>query len=209
MTHETPEAPRDLRRELTKAMQRCTPNQRIYLRRVREAAGTLWSDQVMGVGTSRPAGSKHSVHRWLREDRVRAVLALHAEIADADSDLTVERIKREYGRLAFSNIAQFYNPNNTFKAPSEWSEDMAAAVSEIHFDALGRVEKIKLHPKSAPLDTTAKIRNVLVEKHKHEITGPNGGPLLVKDATSLTDEELEAISRGGSPTPAEPPKSKN
>ena len=175
VTEEVTEPARDLRRELTNALRRCTPKQRKWLRTVEQMAGQKWAAATALGNSSR------TVAKWVRMERVHKVLALQAEVAELDSDLTVARIKREYGRLAFSNIQQFYKPDNTFKAPSEWSEDMAAAVSEIHFDTLGKIEKIKLHAKPAPLDTTARIRGVLVDKQKHELTGPNGGPLLYVD----------------------------
>lgn len=37
-----------------------------------------------------------------------------------------------------------------------------------------------------------------------ELTGPNGGPIEVREADSLTDAELEALARAGRAAPAEP-----
>lgn len=196
MTDETVEAPRDLRRELTNALRRCTPKQRMYLRRVQAGAGQKWSDAVRGTF------SRHTLQKWLRMERVQQVLALHAEIAELDSDLTVERIKREVGRLAFSNFMEFYGPDGRFKPPAQWTEEMFAAVEQLEFDAAGNVLKIKLYRKPSALDSAAKIRGVLVERHKMDITGE----LTTRDISDkpLSPEEWE--SQYGLETPGGPAK---
>jgi hypothetical protein len=41
-------------------------------------------------------------------------------------------------------------------------------------------------------------------KTSREISGPDGGPIETTHVDSLTEAELEAIARAGSPAPAEP-----
>lgn len=195
MTDETVEAPRDLRRELTNALRRCTPKQRMYLRRVQAGAGQKWSDAVRGTF------SRHTLQKWLRMERVQQVLALHAELAELDSGITRERQLREYERIAFARIDDFRGPGGTRKPFKDWTEEQCAAVSEIEFDDAGNVSKVKLHRKGAAQDALARITGLLVEKHKHEVT-------LIQEFDKLTDEQLEDIARRGSPTSVEPPKGK-
>jgi hypothetical protein len=189
---------RDLRRELTNALRRCTPKQRKWLGVVREMAGQKWRAAV------KLNYSTNSVRKWLRQERVQTVLILQAEMAELDNDLTAARIQHEYGRLAFSSLKEFYKPDNTFKQPSEWTEDMAASVSELRFDEKGGIAAIKLHSKPRALDTTAKIRGVLVEKLKHE-----HGELRIRDVSDepLSSEEWER--QYGMEAPAGPAKGVN
>lgn len=188
-----PEA-RDLRRELTNALRRCTPKQRKWLHAVRASAGQLWGP-ALKLGYSRV-----SVEKWLRKESTREVLRLHAEIAELDSEITRERQLREYERIAFAKINDFRAPDGTRKPFKDWSEDQCAAVAEVEFDAAGNVTKVKLHRKGAAQDALARITGVLVEKHKHDVT------LLVQEAHRLTDEQLESIARRGSAAPVEPPQ---
>lgn len=184
---------RDLRRELTNALRRCTPKQRRWLRTVRELAGQKWAAGVkLGYSTQ-------SVRKWLRQERVQKVLALQTEMAELDSDITRERQLREYERIAFAKIDDFRASDGTRKPFKDWSEDQCAAVSELEFDADGNVTKVKLHRKGAAQDALARITGVLVDKHKHEVT-------LIDEANNLTDEQLEIIARRSSAAPIEPPK---
>lgn len=179
---DTPEAPRDLRRELTNALRRCTPKQRRYLDRVRAGAGQKWSAAVLRDPKTNGILSKTSIRKWLSQERVQKVLGLHAEMAEAYSDLTAERILREYERLAFSDMRTMFDADGLLKPPHEWDDDAAAAVQG--FDEKGRP---KFHDKRGALDTAAKIRGVWVERLKHD------HDLRVRDVSDqpLTEEEWE------------------
>lgn len=190
--------PRDLRRELNQALRRCTPKQRKWLYKVRECAGQKWA-ALYQLGYSTTA-----LRKWLRDERTHKVLALQAEIAAMDSDITRERQLREYGRIAFAKMDDFRGPDGRRKPFKDWGEDQCAAVSEVEFDAAGNVTRVKLHRKGGAQDALARITGVLVDRR--ELTGRNGGPLLIQDTSNLTDEQLEAIARGGGAPPTEPPK---
>lgn len=178
---------RNLRAEYARAMRRCTPKQRIWLRTVREMAGQKWAARA------RLGYSTRTIQTWLRLPLISQVLSLQAEMAELDSDLTSERIQREYERLGFSSLKQFYRDDGSLKTPTEWTEDQAAAVQEYYFDASGE-PRIKLHNK--PLDAIAKIRRLMVERH--EVTGPGGKPIphahTIHDALKKTTDPNEAMS---------------
>lgn len=125
--------------------------------------------------------SSHTVWKWKRDPKIQRILALQSEMAEMDSELTTARIHREYGRLAFSSIGQFYDEANRFKKPSDWTAEMAAAVESIKFDEDGNITELKLHRKGAALDAVAKMRNLLIDKHEH--FGKGGGPIQTASAT--------------------------
>jgi phage terminase small subunit len=160
---------RDLRGEYEIARRACTPKQRKWLAKMSELAGQKWAAcNALGF-------SKHTVWKWLREDRIKQVLELQTQLAGLDHDITRDRIMREYERLAFSNINDFRAPDGTRKAFANWTDDMSAAVLECDFDSNGYPTHVKLHSKRDALDALAKIMGVLVDRH--ELTGPNGQPL--------------------------------
>jgi hypothetical protein len=145
-----------LRREYTNALRRCTPKQRQWLRAVAANAGQKWGRTCEDLGFS-----TNTIWKWLRQEQIQRVLAMQGELAELDSDLTRERIQREYSRLAFSSFKQFHAPDGSFKPAGEWTEDMFAAVESMEFDAAGKVVKIKLHRKPTALDSVARIRGLL------------------------------------------------
>lgn len=187
--------PRDLRTEYDRALRACTPKQRKWLREVAAMAGQKWG------ACYKLKFSSHTVWKWLREDHVKWVLTLQAEMAELDSDITRERTNREYGRLAYSNIGQFYGPDGQFKQPKDWTEEMAAAVESVELDVNGKVIKLKLHRKGSALDAVARMKNMLVEAHNHRHTvavPPGNAPIQLAvtmlGAVAQVDDPNQAMA---------------
>jgi phage terminase small subunit len=158
--------PRDLRLEYQSALRACSPKQRKWLKRTYEMAGQKWAAcSALGYST-------HTVWKWLRDEKIKSVVALQQELAELDHDLTRARILREYERLAFANVNEFRAPDGTRKGFPDFTDDMSAAIHEIEFDELGKPSKIKLHAKVSALDTLARIQGVLVDRSE----------LTIKDA---------------------------
>lgn len=119
-------------------------------------------------------------------------------------EITTERIMAEYAKLGFSNIADYGewddHGNVTMKPASELG-DKTAAIQEISIqqsegdgETRQRVIKFKLHPKIAALDSLCKMKGLFVERR--ELSGPDGGPIAVRNASELTDDQLAAIAAG-------------
>lgn len=161
------EPPREYRKEYALALRRCTPKQRAWARKVAELAGQKWA------ACDRLGLSKHTVWKWLRQDRMQKVLELQALMAEQDHDITRERILREYERIAFANLNDFRSVQGIRLQFTAWTDDMSAAVQECEFDESGQPAKIKLHRKSPALDTLARIQGVLIDRSE----------LTLKDAT--------------------------
>lgn len=167
------EPPRDLRRELTNALRRCTPKQRAYLYRVAANEGQKWSAaSVSATGTWDDALSKYTIAKWLRLEQVQKVLALHAEVAQLDSDVTHARLEREYERIAFASLGDFRGIDGKPLPFAQWTPDMCAAISEIEFNEDGSVKRFKLHRKAPAQDTLSRVKGYLVDRSE----------LILKDA---------------------------
>jgi phage terminase small subunit len=85
-------------------------------------------------------------------------------------------------------------------------DDVALAMQgcDFEFDAQGNLKAFK--PRFASRNEAsrllAQIQQFLVERH--EVSGPNGGPIQTENVSTLTDEQLESIARGGSAAPTDP-----
>ena len=77
--------------------------------------------------------------------------------------ITKERVMKEYARLAFSDIREYFNPDGSLKPITELSDDAAAALSSVETDELfegfgesrkqiGVTRKIKLNGKREALN---------------------------------------------------------
>lgn len=134
------------------------------------------------------------IEKAIAEGRARA--AKEAEIEGAD-------VVREWGRLGFSNIldvASVKDGHLDVHDSSTWPEDAARAVMEITETTTehGGSLKVKLHPKPGALDSLGKYLGLLIDRKKHEHSGPNGGPIPTQeplDLSKLSEEDLRELRR--------------
>lgn len=156
--------------------------------------------------------------RTLADPKVAArVMELQDELR-ARHGVTVDRVLREYARLAFLDIRKAFDADGNLKPIQEMDDDTAAAIAGLevevrrvagdadeelegqpHGGALrrqqgttARLHKIKLSDKKGALDSLARIRGMFIDKT--EITGKDGGPVELADAKA-------ALLRGVIPNP--------
>lgn len=108
-------------------------------------------------------------------------------------EITRERVLKEYARVAFADIRQFYDENGRLLTPHSLDDDAAAALAgievyeEFGFDKtgekahIGDTKKIKLCNKLAALNDIAKHLGLFEEDNKQK------NPDL--DISNLTTEE--------------------
>ena len=140
-----------------------------------------------------------------------AVAAAQAERSKR-VEIRADQVLREYGRLAFANLADFVRPDGSTDL-SEVSRDQMAAVPEVTVDELvqGRGEearqilrvKVKLHDKKGALDSVARHLGMFAsDALKVDLN------VRSTDYSNYTDEELKALhmllKKGVAPTPASP-----
>lgn len=105
-----------------------------------------------------------------------AKAALHVKSVE----LTVERVKEEYGRIAFLDIRTLFAEDGNLKPISEWPEDAARAVAGIEVeeasDRHGRIHKVRIINKISALDSIAKHLGMFVDR----IAGADGGAIKIE-----------------------------
>ena len=105
--------------------------------------------------------------RLLKRDNIKAALADRLDCMAAASEITVERILREYGYLAFACVEWYYHEidgDYVLKPLNEWPVGAGAAVQSFTNDTRGRLTGIKLHPKVVSLDALSKYRGMFTER---------------------------------------------
>lgn len=148
------------------------------------------------AGYSKNSASSKGCQLLNKPEIVKAI-AERQEILAEKLDITPEKIAVEYARIAFSNMKDFveWDTGKIKVKPSEgMTRKETACISEISETSTmqGTTVNIKLHNKKGALDSLAKLMGMVIEKK--EISGPNGGPIPVKnqeiDLSGLSNEEL-------------------
>lgn len=81
---------------------------------------------------------------------------------------TVERVLREYGRIAFLDIGQAFQPDGSLKPIHEIPEDIRRSIAGIEVvnigDGEGKLHKIKILDKTKALQDLGKHLGMFIEK---------------------------------------------
>ena len=88
-------------------------------------------------------------------DAVREAMDARAQ----RTQITADRVLREYARIAFADIRSFTEPGSTgltVKSLETLSDDDTAAIAEVSRGANGQNLKVKLHDKKKALDSIAR-----------------------------------------------------
>jgi hypothetical protein len=154
----------ELRRQFFDTLRACDLYERKWLRKVMENGGRVYG-----------AAPKGSVHRMLRRPHVQLALKVIQSIQVLELEVTMHRVQREAARIAFARFSDAYNADGSLKKPSEWDDDLAAAVCEYTHDKEGR-PTIRLHAKGPSLEMLVRLSN-LGPPQRVELTGKDGAPL--------------------------------
>jgi len=136
-----------------------------------------WSNAAVW-GRASEMFSKPQVKAYIAELKERA-----KEIADAKLDISIERVLREFARVAFSDIRTIFTKDGQLVSPTSMDVDTAAAVGSIevvtssHMGADGVAEieythKIKLNDKLRALENLGKYLKIY---EAQEEKGPQDG----------------------------------
>lgn len=88
-----------------------------------------------------------------------AIEAKRKELAHK-AGVTVERVLSELSRIAFSDVRRLYHEDGRIKAPHEWDDDMARALSGVETieagDSGATLKKVRLWDKRGALEALLK-----------------------------------------------------
>ncbi len=102
-----------------------------------------------------PKCAKEAAYELLTYSHVNAYIAeLKAKRAQK-LEITSDQVLREFTKIAFIDIRQYYNDDGTLKPINQLSDEAAASLSEVDHKSDGSV-KIKMHSKLQALENVAK-----------------------------------------------------
>lgn len=144
---------------------------------------------------SRPKGLPKTGGRT-KGGRNSATVAKHVELLK-DVEFSVERVKQEYGHIAFLDIRDAFDTEGNLKCIQDWPEDLARSVGGIEFEEVfegrpkvhvGRIHKIKLLNKIPALEHIGKHLGMFVDLHRFVDEKGKDRPFLLSDADRLVAE---------------------
>lgn len=149
--------------------------------------------RAYSAGAMLPATINRDASALLNHPKVAARLAELRTTVRERSVVTVERVIEEYARIAFADMRRFATVGSggiTLKNSSEWTDDDAAAVSELGetISKEGGSVRFKLHSKTAALDSLAKTLGMFADDK------PEGPRHL--HLHGLNEAELRALASG-------------
>ncbi len=130
--------------------------------------------------------------RLLANVKVSVAVAEARKHLAAQSGITLERVQKEYARLAFVDVRKLFDGAGNLIPIHEMDDDTAAAISGLEVDKKfskfadesgkplveSHLHKIKLSDKKGALDSICKLFGWVVEKK--EVTGKDGGPIVTQ-----------------------------
>jgi len=126
----------------------------------------------------------------MRKPRVQKAIEAAQAARAKRTEITQDRVLREYGRLGFSDMRHLMSWDEEgvkLKDSGELSDDVAPSVAEVvqTITKEGGSLRIKLHDKKGALDSICRLQGWNKDKLEH--SGPDGGPI------PLTLIELRAV----------------
>jgi phage terminase small subunit len=94
-----------------------------------------------------------------KRPRVAAAIRAAMDARAKRTQITADRVLREFARIAFADIRSFTEPGQeslTVKSLDALSADDAAAIAEVRRSSDGKDLKVKLHDKKKALDSIAR-----------------------------------------------------
>ena len=152
-------------------------------------------------------------YQLLQKPLVKQALQAKMKKMEEKTEITIERVLKEYAKLAFYDPRQLFCDDGSPKDTSALSDDVAAAIAGLDvveiYEGEGRnrkfvgyIKKYRLADKKGALDSIGKHLGMFVDRQEH--SGPSGKPIehaiTVTRTSGMTPEEkqglLDALIRG-------------
>lgn len=125
-----------------------------------------------------PRSAVHSAKRLMQQPAIVAAIARASSEAARRNDVTVDRVLQELARIAFACAADVVRVHRGVVVATDTerlTDDQRAAVSEVAGTEHGI--RIRQHDKVKALELLGRYLALFTDRH--EVTGQDGGPLVV------------------------------
>ena len=135
-------------------------------------------------------------HENLRKPNIQSEIDKVMGERSARTEITADRVLREYARLGFFDPRKLFNDDGSPKGIHELDDDTAAVLAGLEVmeiwegrgedrEFVGYLKKYKLANKIGALDSMARHLGMFIDKH--ELSGRDGGPIVIKLPEELSD----------------------
>lgn len=135
------------------------------------ATQSMFDSGFEGKSTSAATEGSKLLRKPNVVSRIRTLMEDRAKRSEVHADQVLLELKR----LGYSDLRGLYNENGTIKHPSEWSDDLARAVSSIEVEETferdgkemvwtGYTKKVKFWPKDKALELMGKHKKLFTDK---------------------------------------------
>jgi phage terminase small subunit len=139
-------------------------------------------------------------YQLLQESSVRDRIDFLLLAAQERTQITVDRVLEELGHVAFLDLGELYDEMGNLLNVKDMPEKARRALAGIKVfeefegfgearEKVGEVREVKTSSKVDALRTLLQHLKPPVQKHEH--SGPDGKPIEVKDASLLSDAEID------------------
>lgn len=122
--------------------------------------------------------------RLLKDVEVQRAIQQAMDERGKRLDITADNVLQEIAKLGFSNIQNLYKEDGSLIPIHELPEEVAATITEVNTDSIGKEEeliikrKYKIADKGQNLERLGKHLKLFTDKTEH--TGKDGGPIVVR-----------------------------
>ncbi len=133
--------------------------------------------------------TKLDVHQYVSD--LKAIRSERTEI-------TQDKVLKEFAKIAFADIRDFYNSEGNLRQPHELDDNAAACLSAVDIDeikefdqdkgqmnVIGVTKKIKLHSKISALDSLGKHLGLFEKDNKQKVQDPVNSEVLALIAEKI------------------------
>lgn len=187
----------DAAREYDAAMKKLTRKQAAF---VREYLVDLNATQAaIRAGYSKKTAYSIGAENMSKPE-IQAALGIASARRAKKTEITAERVLREYAKLAFYDPKKLYDHNDQLKSIADIDDDTAAAITSLDHISLpdsaggGSLQKVRMADKKAALDSIAKHLGMFIERH--ELTGPGGAGLSIQFGLTRPERDDLQLQQG-------------
>jgi phage terminase small subunit len=182
----------------TDSHEKCTDQQELFCREfIIDLNGTQAA--IRSGSPDNEASAAVTASRWLSMAKVQKRIAELKSDQFKRLEINADEVLGELKRIGFSDLRKIFKDDGKVKEVMDWPDDIASCISSIEveetFDGFGEnktwtgyTKKVRFWDKTKCLELMGKHLKLFTEKH--ELSGVDGKPIEIKNASKLSDEEL-------------------
>ena len=148
-----------------------------------------------------PKGARVQAVRLLADANVKALITKASNKRTSKTEIDAEWLLRDLAQQAQADVADLYTTDGAIKPVSEWPlvwrQGLVAGIDTAQLEGGVVVTRIKLADRTKIRELLGKHTTVGAFTDRIELTGRDGGPILVDRARQIAEEFLRTPAAAG------------